>query len=409
MSTVSGREGGSGRRVIAFTSLAHFANDGESFFIPVLIDLVAIAYGLDVLMVALANVLFWLSTAAGAIALGPLIDRRSLQAGGMAFGILVLSVGLILFSVALAGVSVTFLLLGSSVVAGFGSSFYHPTGASILQSHYRGRRLGRYLGINGSAGSVGRAAYPTLLLLLGSALASNVLSVQAFGLVGVAFAVVVYAGVRGYGAAPVGQSGDGGSARKEGAVTPGLALLTSISFVRSLAFYGIVSFIPEYISFERGAGAGLSLGVFTTLMYVGAIAGQLFFGKLVEDHDRRLILALSTVSSAVFLYLYLITSGTLSLVVLVLFGFANFSSFPIFMSMASDYVRKETTTGNAIVWNLGNTGGRAAGPLVVGLIAAGGYSNLTFAFEVSLLAALVSALATMKLPRPAASKGPMFG
>ena len=383
-----------------------------------MLDLIAVAYGVSFLTIALALTLFWLSTSTSAIFLGPLIDRRKLQTGGMALGIFVLSVGLLLASAALAGFSISFFTIASSVAAGVGASFYHPTGAYILQSYYKGGHVGRYLGLNGSAGSTGRAAYPTLLLLVGSALASNVLSLQFFGVLGIAFAFAVYFGVRGYDARRNGEAAPGSKA--EGAagerptigstLTSSVALLTSIAFVRSMAFYGIVSFIPEYISFERGAGAGLSLGVFITLMYSGAIVGQLFFGRLVESHDRRLILGASTVVSVVLLYAYLMTSGTVSLAALVLFGFANFSGFPIFMSMATDYVPRQSTTGNAIVWNLGNTAGRAAGPVLVGLIAAGGPASLAFAFEVSLLAALASAVATLKLPRPAApSKASLLG
>jgi MFS transporter, FSR family, fosmidomycin resistance protein len=402
---------GKGWKVLAFTSLAHFANDGTSFFVPLLVDLVAVAYGIDVLLVAAANFLLWFSITVGAIAFGPVIDRRNLHVEGMAFGILALSLGLILFSVALDGVQVPLILLVSSVVAGFGASFYHPTGASILQSYYKGRRIGRYLGINGSAGSLGRALYPSLLLLLGAAFASNALSAQLCGVLGIAFSAIIFIGLRGYergqrdevgGSAPVVHAAP--KAEPSGlrsTATPALLLLTVISFMRSVAFSGIVSFIPEYISFERGAGAGLSLGALTTLMYSGGIVGQLFFGRLVEEHDRRLILTLSTLSSALLLLAYLLTTGVVSLVALALFGFANFSGFPIFMSMTSDYIRKDaTTTGNAIVWNLGNTGGRAAGPLVVGALIAGSYSNLPLAFEVSLVAALAAALMAMRLPKP---------
>ena len=384
-----------------------------------MLDLVAFAYGVSITLIALALFLFWLSTSISAILLGPLIDRKRLHVGGMALGILVLSLGLLLSSVALAGFSVAFFLITSSVVAGFGSSFYHPTGAYILQTHYTGGHTGRYLGVNGSAGSLGRAAYPTLLLLVGAALASNVLSVQVFGILGVVLATVVFFGVRGYDAGREGEfdadpkavAPAKGDHAIGSALTPGLALLTSISFVRSLAFYGIVSFIPEYITFVRGAGAGLSLGALTTLMFSGGIFGQLFFGRLVEDHDRRLILTTSTILSALLLYAYLETSGTASLVALALFGFTNFAGFPIFMSMVSDYAPKKTsTTGNAVVWNLGNTGGRAAGPLVIGAIAAEGYSHLPFAFEVSLIAALVAALVTLRLPKPAAtSKATLVG
>ena len=55
---------------------------------------------------------------------------------------------------------------------------------SILQSYYKGNRLGRYLGINGSAGSLGRALYPSLLILVSILLLSDISSAVFFGVVG---------------------------------------------------------------------------------------------------------------------------------------------------------------------------------------------------------------------------------
>lgn len=128
---------------------------------------------------------------------GPLIDRKGAQVNGMSFGILALSVGLLLSAAALDDVLVPFFLVLSTVVSGSGASFYHPTEASLLQSSFRNRRLGRYLGINGLAGSVGRALYPSFLLLAGAVLASNALGVSLFGALGIAFSAVIFFGPRG--------------------------------------------------------------------------------------------------------------------------------------------------------------------------------------------------------------------
>lgn len=347
--------------------------------------------------------------AVSAVLLGPTIDRRGLQVKGMSFGILSLSLGLLSFSFALEGVFVPFFLLLSSGVAGFGASFYHPTGATLLQSSYVGDRLGRYLGINGSAGSVGRALYPTLLLLVGGVLASNALGVQFFGVLGIAFAGMIFLGLKGHSwegrrptSTPGPPAGDDRPGSAKPALTSGVALLTVISFIRSLAFYGIISWIPVYFSFERGAGAGLSLGTMTTVLYAGPIIGQLVFGRLVELYDKRFVLAASTALSAIFFLFYMFTAESTSLVFLGLFGFVNLSGFPVFMSMAPDYASGGgTTTSNALVWGLGNTGGRAAGPLLVGVLTFGDYvANLPFAFEVALVVGLVSAGMAMLLPRP---------
>ncbi len=402
------------------TSIGHFTNDGTLFLVPVIIDLVASLYGTGTLVVTTSLVLFYLSTAISANLLGPIIDRRRLQAVTMVFGIIILSSGLIMYSVAVRGVMVPVFMILSSVTAGVGASFYHPTGSSILQSYYRGGKLGRYLGINGSAGSLGRAIYPSLLFLVGVLLVSNSSSIIFFGLLGIFLSVFMFLGIRKYedgdgsiSSDPgkvLGKSSETGTGRSP-TVGRGVILLAVVSLFRTMTFFGIVSWIPEYLTFSRGVGTSILLGYTMTLMFSGGIVGQLVIGRFVENHDKRSALVATTLISAGLMFLYLISSSWLSLVMLGLFGFFNFSAFPIFMSMISDYVpRGSTTSSNALVWNLGGTGGQAIGPLVVALLIGGEYNGLSFAFEVLLLLAVLSVVIVLVLPKPPrTSRAQIFG
>lgn len=399
------------------TSIGHFTNDGTIFLVPVVIDLIAAAHDTGPTMITVALVLFYLSAAVSANIFGPTIDRKNYHVLGMIGGIAVLSIGLALFSLAIDRYYVSTFLVLSSVITGIGASFYHPTGTSILQSYYRGGRLGRYLGINGSAGSLGRAIYPFLLLLLGLFISSNGTSVVIFGLFGLALSFVMLFLIRGYRseqpslATTKAQNKEKATGGKKGLVTAGIIVLAVISLIRTVAFFGIVSWIPEYLTFERGVGVSLSLGTILTLMFMGGIPGQLFFGRLVEKYNKRMILVITTLASAVFMFLYIYTTGLFSLAMLIFFGFFNFSGFPIFMSMIADYVpRGSTTSSNALVWNVGGTGGQAIGPLVVGFIIEGRYSSLSFSFEILLLLGILSALIVLALPRPPKmSKVQLFG
>ena len=409
-------------RPLIATSIGHFTNDGTVFLVPVIIDLLAVTSHVSAFLITASLTLFYLSMALSANLMGPLIERRSLQAQGMFAGILILSLGLLLFSVALDGILVPLFLLLSSVITGFGGSFYHPTGSAIIQSHYKGQKLGRYLGVNGSSGSFGRAIYPSLIFLVGLAFTSNVSSALFFGTVGIVLSFVIFLimGIPGSrkvssqhdAKKAIGEESENGKKKLTAirAISSSVALLAIISLIRSIAFTGIVSWIPEYISFERGVGAGISLGTTMTMMFSGGIVGQLVFGKLVETHDKRFILMVNIVISAVLMFLYIDTSGLLSLSFLILFGFVNFSGFPIFMSMISDYVpRGSTTTSNALVWNLGGTGGQTIGPLIIGLAIGGNYASLPSVFEVLLVLGVISAVATLVLPKPAKiSKAPLF-
>lgn len=411
-----------GRYPLIATSLGHFLNDGMVFLVPVIIDLIAATHDINPTLITTALVLFYVTTAISANLFGRLIDRRHLQSWGMIIGIVILSIGMLFFALALDHVFVSTFVIISSMVTGFGASFYHPTGTAILQSYYKGNKLGRYLGVNGSAGSLGRAMYPSLLILVSILLVSNSSSAAFFGTLGVVISIVMLLFMRNYIAEERNarsdprketnrsiKSNESTSTRKS-TITAGIILLAIVSLVRNLAFFGIVSWIPEYFTFVRGLGASIGLGTMMTLMFSGGIVGQLLFGLLVERYNKKMILILTTVFSVLFMFVYLFTTGIISIFALALFGFFNFSGFPIFMSMISDYVpRGSTTVSNAIVWNLGGTAGQAIAPLIIGIYIAGKYSRLPIAFETMLILGLLSILIIFALPRPPkVSKAPLF-
>ena len=69
-----------------------------------------------------------------------------------------------------------------------------------------------------------------------------------------------------------------------------------------------------------------------------------------------------------------------------------------------------TTASNALVWNLGGTGGQAIGPLVAGVLIGSTYANISLIFEILLVFAVISAIIAMTLPKPSrVSKVSLFG
>jgi MFS family permease len=139
-------------------------------------------------------------------------------------------------------------------------------------------------------------------------------------------------------------------------------------------------------------------------MYSAAVIGQPFFGLLVDRLDKRWVLAFSSLGSAISILAYLAVSGAgwAGEGWLFAFGFFTFSGFPLLLSLVSDYVpRRSSSLANALVWGFGSTAGGALGPVLVGAFVGGDYSRLGLAFALAAGAALVSAVATALLPRPA--------
>jgi len=436
-------------RLLGASSLAHFLNDGVVFFVPVVGDLLSQQHHLSTVMVTAMLTVFYVTSAGFGVVVGLAADAIGRRGPMIAVGIATLGVSLFGFyaSFSLAGIPSDTLVLAAAAVAGVGSSFYHPLGGSVLQLGFPEGSRGKALGINGAAGSLGRALYPALFFVIAAVGISRPATTVVFGGLSLLAAVVVAAAMPAHPGGPAarrrtalgglpapasGQPGgvsaptsapgpsEGAEARLSSRAAPLRSLLSrsvvalmGISFFRSLAFIGIVAWIPIYLTTERGAGLSTSLGWAVTAMYAGGIVGQPLFGLLADRFDKRFALALDSLGSAGGTFLFLSTAGhgAAALLALALFGLFTFSGFPLLMSLVADYVPKSSsTTGNALVWGVGSTGGQALGPLVASLLMGGSHAHLGLAFAVLGAVAAATVLATPLLQRTRRSaRMAMFG
>ena len=423
-------------RLLGVTSLAHFLNDGVVFFIPVIGDLLAQGHHVSTVLITAMLTIFYITSAGFGIVVGLVADALGRRGSMIALGIATLGVSLLGFYAALSltGVPSDVLVLVAAAVAGVGSSFYHPLGGSLLQLGFPESSRGRALGINGAFGSLGRALYPALFFVIAALGISKPATAIVFAVLSLLAAVIVLVGLRPESAAPAPRrsaapgtvpadpAGDppAGQAAARPASVPLRSLLsrsvialTSIAFFRSLAFIGIVAWIPIYLTTQRHAGISTGLGIAVTAMYAGGIVGQPLFGLLADRFDKRIVLAADSLGSALGIFWFLTTSGhgATALLALAVFGLFTFSGFPLLMSLVADYVPKSaSTTGNALVWGIGSTGGQALGPLAASLLMAGSEANLGVAFAILGGVSAVTVLATPLLQRTGrSSRMAMFG
>jgi len=418
-------------RLIVVTSLAHFVNDGVIFFVPVIGDLLAQEDHTSVGVVTAMLTVFYIVSAGFGLGVGLVADALGRRGTMIALGIAGLAVSLFAFYAALSlhGAESDVFVLAAAVIAGFGSAFYHPLGASVLQLNFADAARGRALGINGAFGSLGRTVYPALFFVVAALGITKSDTTAVFGGISLVAAIVIAYGLRSKATAgpldppapddpaapvalqgattaddPAGTPGDPEGPSLRGLLNRSVLALMVIAFLRSLAFIGIVSWVPIYLTTQRHAGVSGTLGIAVTVMYAGGIVGQPIFGMLVDRFDKRLVLAVDSLGSAAGTFVFLGTSGhgIAALFALALFGFFTFASFPLLLSLVADYVPKErSTTGNALVWGLGSTGGQALGPLVASLLMLGSYSHLGLAFGILGGLAAATALGTPLLARTA--------
>jgi FSR family fosmidomycin resistance protein-like MFS transporter len=395
---------------LLFTSLGHFINDGESFLVPVVVAALVAQRGILPLDVTLMYLAFYLSSAVLSVYIGNVADRTGHPGPLIAVGLAIVSFGFLGFyasgTYSNGSLLISALVL-SAFLAGLGGAFFHPLSATILQSAFEDKSRGKALGINGAVGSIGRALYPSLLFLI-AVFVPVFYSVAILAIIGLVAALLIWIGLKTV------QTTDKqpieARIKLREVLTKGIIVLTIVAFVRSFAVIGINSWIPTFISIQKNTGITNVLGITLTIMYASAIIGQPLFGVLVDKFDKRLILGISSVGSALSIVGYLFTTGISEIVFLSLFGFFAFSAFPLVFALSRDYATLGgSSLANALVWGLGVTGGGAVGPAVTGLIVANDYSNLTLAFEVMATVTLVSAIMTVLIPKARKStKVPLF-
>jgi len=88
------------RRLLAFTSLGHFINDGSTFLVPLLAAILAARQGVSALAVAVVLAVFYASAAVGAPFVGAMADRYGPPTRWIGPGLVLLTMVVFLRSIA---------------------------------------------------------------------------------------------------------------------------------------------------------------------------------------------------------------------------------------------------------------------------------------------------------------------
>lgn len=390
------------QKILTLTSISHFINDGNSWFLPITFTFLIEYLGISKFLIGILGGIFFGISALTSPLITRIADKTSSYSKIMGIGILLWGFSLILFGISIQINSLSFIIL-SVALAGFSSTFYHPLGAAMLSITYKGN-AGIALGINGSMGSLGRAIYPTLTLVLFAILHRNMtLTAAILGLVSLIAAIpslIINVNLA--------SKDDPKNVMKGNMKNPIIViiLLTITALLRSVFTQGISQFLPTLLVENYGYSYNVNLGEAISIALAAAIVGQPILGLLSDRVGRRTIYGISTAGAVISFLTFLKIP---SIILLSLFGFFTFSAFPLMLSIVGDFVpRNSASFANSLVWGLGVTGGGVIGPVIVGILAQ--IYNLILATELVSVIGLISALLVPFIPRPPKrSKVPLFG
>jgi MFS transporter, FSR family, fosmidomycin resistance protein len=324
-----------------------FANGALPALLPFMVDRFRLSYTLAATVV--------LASAASSSLIQPFFgawsDRRGalwLLPGGVALA--GLGIGLA------AAAPAYWLVLLLVVVSGLGVAAYHPEGSKFA-AYASGRKRASGMSLFSVGGNVGYALGPTvttpLVLALGLTggllLAAPVLAVAGTLLLALPF-------LAGFTPQP------GADAAASGQDRPGaLALLLGVIAFRSVAWFGLVTFVPLWeVSLGHSKAYGSHL---LSLMLLAGGVGTLVAGPLADRLGRRPVLIASLAATAPLIVVYVAVGGALGAIALALVGVCVIGTFGVTMVMSQEYLPRRigTASGLSIGLSIGLGGVAAVG------------------------------------------------
>jgi len=372
------------KRAMTLLSAGHlgtdFANGALPALLPFLVDRFGLSYTLAATLI--------LASAVSSSVIQPLFGLWSDRRGAiwlLPAGVAVAGIG-----IALAADAPSYwLALLLVVVSGVGVAAYHPEGSKFA-AYASGRRRASGMSAFSIGGNVGYALGPIVATPL----------VVAFGLRGglllalpcLAIAAALLAAVRflgGFVPDAEQRARQAAGEDRRGA----MALLLGVIAFRSLAWFGLVTFVPLWeVSLGHSKAHGNHL---LALMLLTGGLGTIVAGPLADRFGRRPVLLASLVATGPLILAFVVVGGIPGAIALALVGACVIGTFGVTMVMSQEYLPRHIgmASGLSIGLSIG-LGGVAA----VALGALADAVDLRAALYVCAAAPLVALALALPLP-----------
>lgn len=348
-------------------SLAHLFNDWYMNYIQTLLPFI-VAAGLGVSKGAFLVSAFTITSSLLQPVSGYLVDQKD-QRWLVYVGTLWMAVLL-----SLVGTLKNYPLLVLTVtLAGLGTAAFHPQ-ASAMVSALSGDRKGLFQALFVAAGNVGWALTPLMVVPFVSTYGLQLTPV--FVLPGLLVAALLW-----FTAPRVPGGPKAAPPPLWSVLRSSWAELTKVVLVvacRSLAYFGLVAFLPLYLQHENISLLAGSHLLFL-MLFSGAVGG-LAGGYLSDLFGRKAVIVGSLVATSPLFYLFLGTSGPFSYLLLALAGACLLASFSVTIVVAQEVISKNAAMAAGLMLGFG-TGIGGLGVGLVGLLA----EHMGIAYAVHLL------------------------
>ncbi len=362
-------------------SLAHLFNDWYMNYIQTLLPFL-VAAGLSVSKGAFLISAFTITSSLLQPVFGYLVDQKN-QRWMVYVGTFWMAALLSLIGV----IGNYWVLIAVVTFAGLGTAAFHPQ-ASAMVSAVSGDRKGFMQALFIASGNVGWALTP--LAAVPFVNAYGLAATPSFVLPGTVVAVLLWL------------SAPRDGIRKKSAPVPLLPLLKkagpelakimTVVSCRSLAYFGLVAFLPLYLH-ERNISLLAGSRFLFIMLFAGAMGG-LAGGYLSDIFGRKRVIVLSLLAASPLFYLFLETDGLWGYVTMALAGASLLASFSVTTVAAQELVSANAAMASGLMLGFSiGIGGLGVG--LVGLIAE--YHGIVYAIHLLIWTPLIAGLLALSL------------
>jgi FSR family fosmidomycin resistance protein-like MFS transporter len=340
------------KRAMAVLAAGHFGTDFANGAVPALLPFLVDRFDLSY---TLAGVLI-LSSALSSSVVQPLFGLWSDRRGG---------IWLLPGGVALAGVGIGLasdapsypLVLALVFVSGLGVAAYHPEGSKFA-AYVSGRRRASGMSAFSIGGNLGFALGPTVAtpLIVWFGLAGGLLlAIPCLAIAAALVASTAY--LRGFVPAVDVRRAAGAGQDDYRA----LGLLLGVIAFRSLAWFGLIAFVPLWeVSLGHSKAHGNHL--LSLMLLVGGL-GTIVAGPAADRFGRRPVLLVSTAATGPLILVFVAVGGAMGALALAGVGICVIGTFGVTMVMSQEYLPRHIgmASGLSIGLSIGIGGVAAVG------------------------------------------------
>jgi FSR family fosmidomycin resistance protein-like MFS transporter len=335
------RGDGVDQRTLTAATFAHFLNDFYVSFLAPLLPLVVARFDLSLALAGLLATVLTTSAAMSQPLFGAIADRLRRRI------FVVTGPALTVAAMGLMGLAPTYaVLIALLLLAGTGTSSFHPQGASTA-GEASGRRKGAGLSLFVAGGELGYALGPLIIAIVVSARGLEATWVVA--LPGLAAAIFLWRWIPARREVPVRPAAVSLRGDLTGALRP-LLVLWFIVVLRSIVISAYQTFLPLLLSGRGGSivAGGVAVFLFGGVGAIGGVSG----GLLSDRIGRRRMMALSLILSTPLLFLFVRSHGPWAYVFLGAGGIAIYLSAAVTIVMAQELMPHRPSVASSIVMGL---------------------------------------------------------